>query len=104
ALTVGMPNDAAGDYVFARITKNSNEPAGSALFGDGGLSVAFIGASQRYMRAIWSDADVQAELEMRLIADAVRLRWRLTNLADESQTLGLMFCCYPGMRTGLGQT
>ncbi len=104
ALTVGMPNDAAGDYVFARILKNSNEPDGSALFGDQGLSVAFVGASQRYLRAIWSDADVEVEYEMRLIADAVRMRWRLRNLQAENQALGLLFCCYAGMRTGQGQT
>lgn len=104
ALTVGMPADPVGDYVFARILKDSNEPDGSALFGDQGLSVAFVGASNRYLRAIWSDADVQVEYEMRLIADAVRMRWRMTNLAAENQALGLLFCCYAGMRTGQGQT
>lgn len=102
ALTFGAPTDPVGDYVFARILKGDNDGAGSALFGDGGLRVTYIGASRRYIIASWADADVDVECQVRLLGDAARIRWRMTNLAAEGQSYGLLFSCYPGMRTGNG--
>lgn len=99
AVTFGAPLDPVGDHTYAKITKNGNTDGDSVLFGDGGLNTAFVGASQRYMVGIWQDGDVQAELEIRSLGDAARLRWRLTNLQAEPQDLGLFFASHVGMRT-----
>ncbi|MBX3095536.1 MAG: hypothetical protein KF812_01615 [Fimbriimonadaceae bacterium] len=97
ALTVGAPFDPVGDYVFGRILKTDDDGGDSALFGDGGLRVTFVGASRRYIIASWNDADVDVELEVRGLGDAARLRWRMTNLQEDAAPLGLLFACYPGM-------
>ncbi len=95
ALTTGAPMDPVGDFCYARILKGDNNT--SVLYGDGGMQGFWTGLSKRYMIGVWSDADVSAELEVRVIADAVRLRWRLTNLKATPQPLGLMWGAYVGM-------
>ncbi len=100
ALTTGMPRDPAGDYCYALIIKGpAAGPLTTALFGSGGLSGQFVGLSQRYMITNWADADVQVQLESRVIGDAVRLKWTMNNLNEDSQQLGLKFGAYMGMRT-----
>jgi hypothetical protein len=99
AYTYGAPFDPVGDYGFFRILKTDNTTANSVLFGDGGLTGFFKAASGRTMVGTWADGDVNAELTIRLIGDASRLQWRLTNLTDESLPLGLMFAAYTGMHT-----
>jgi hypothetical protein len=97
--TYGAPIDPVGDFGFARITKNlAGTTAGSALFGDGGLRSFFIGASRRYIEGEWADADVVANLRMRVLGDAVRMRWRLTNVRTEAGPVGLMIAAYVGMQ------
>lgn len=103
ALTTGAPANPIGDLSFAKILKDDNTGANSEVYGDGGLSVAFVGASNRYIQSGWSDADVQVVLIMRSIGDAVRFQWTLTNLQDEPQPLGLAFAAWTGMRTSFGQ-
>lgn len=102
ALTVGAPTDPVGDFTFARILKGA--AGDSVLFGDGGLTGSFQGASNRYFTATWADGDVNAELLLRVVGDAIVLRWRLTNLLAESQPLGLLFGCYPGMFASEGRS
>lgn len=104
AWTYGAPIDAAGDYCFARITKDTNATGTSALFGEGGINTFFRGASNRYIVSIWSDADVEANLQARVIGDAVRLRWRLRNLGTEDRPFGLLFGAYTGLHASGGQT
>lgn len=102
--TFGAPFEAMGDYGFVRILKGDNTTGSSVLFGDGGLNTLFRGLSNRYVVAIWQDGDVNANLQVRVIGDAVRLRWRLTNLTADSQNLGLLFAQYTGLMTSFGQT
>ncbi len=102
ALTTGAPRNPIGDLCFAKILKDDNTGGNSEVYGDGGLSVAFVGASNRYIQSGWSDGDVQVVLIMRSIGDAVRFQWTLTNLLDEPQPLGLAFAAWTGMRTSNG--
>lgn len=100
ALTTGMPRDPAGDFCYAQIIRGpAAGPLTTVLFGSGGLGGQFVGLSQRYMITNWSDADTSVELESRVIGDAVRLRWRMTNLGADSAQLGLKFGAYVGMRS-----
>lgn len=102
AYTVGWPVDAAGDYTFARISVGDGDPANSELFGDGGVGAAFIGLSNRYAIVNWSGTGYSVELEVRSLADAMRMRWRFTNTGADSQTLGLFWASYMGMRSVFG--
>lgn len=105
AMTVGAPLDAVGDYMFARILIDSNDPAqGSALFGDGGIRVFFIGASNRYGQVTWSNADVDVRCTVRVLGDAARFQWDITNLSADPAALGLAFGVYPGMFLSGGAT
>lgn len=104
AYTYGAPSEPVGDYGFVRILKGDNTTANSVLFGDGGLGTVFRGASNRYVIANWSDADVAVVLRLSVIGDAVRMRWRMTNLTEEALDLGLLFAQYTGMMTSGGQT
>jgi hypothetical protein len=103
ALTTGAPTDPVGDFCYGLVYKDDNTGANTALYGDGGLTVAFIGASNRYIQSLWSDADVSVSLRMRSVGDAVRMSWDITNLKTEEQQLGLGFGAFVGMRTSNGQ-
>lgn len=98
AITTGAPFDPAGDFCYGRIIKGA-DATDSALFGDAGLRGFFVGASRRYIVALWNDADVDVQLTMRIIGDACRMEWVLTNLQATNQRLGLRFGAYVGMRT-----
>ncbi len=97
AFSTGMPRD-PGDFGYVKILKNGDTNAQSVLFGSGGFYKSFVGASFRYAEVGWADADVDATLEMRIVGDAVRLRWTLLNLQDEAQRLGILFALYTGTR------
>ncbi|MCW5939791.1 MAG: hypothetical protein KF884_00295 [Fimbriimonadaceae bacterium] len=99
ALTMGAPRDAVGDFTYGKILKNGNLNSNSVLYGSGGLSGAFVGASNRYMVTFWGDSDVFVEREIKILGDAARIRWRIRNVTADVQNLGLLFACYPGMRT-----
>lgn len=100
ALTWGAPLHPVGDFAYARIIVGTNEPVAdeSVLFGDGGLRGNWVGASQRYMVAVWGDDAVDVEVQTRVIGDAARIRWRITNLAEEATPLGLYWAAYAAMR------
>lgn len=104
ALTTGAPTDPVGDFTYGKILKDGETNAASVLYGGTGLRVAYVGASKRYAITAWNDADVDVELETKVLGDAVRLRWRMRNLKAENQNLGLLFACMPGcLRKGLIQ-
>lgn len=93
ALTTGAPGDPVGDFCFARFLVNGD----SFLFGDGGLSGVFSGASRRYIVAIWRNATIDVNLTIRLLGDAARLEWRVTNLSGNPIDVALAFAAYVGM-------
>ncbi len=102
AFTVGFPEDAAGDYAFARIQTQlaAEDAAESEVFGEGGLAGSFVLSSNRVIVALWNQAGrVAVRLQSRVIGDAVRLQWDLTNLAEEPNTMGVLFGAYTGMMT-----
>lgn len=101
ALSMGWPLDPVGDYTFARVSIGDDSPATSLLFGDQGLSLFFVGASKRYFVAGWRNtgSNVDVQVQGKTLADAVRMRWRLTNLATTSQNLGLYWACFTAMRS-----
>lgn len=96
ALTTGAPRDPVGDFCYTKILKDGNTNAASVLYGEGGLRVAYVGASKRYAVTAWNDADVDVECLTKVVGDAVRLRWRMRNLKADPQTLGMLFGCYTG--------
>lgn len=104
ALTTGFDpfgSDPIGSYCYAMIDKgiNADGSANRNFFGNGGLRGFFRGASNRYFVGIWGDNDVDVELTVRVIGDAGRFEWKMTNRANEPRTLGLRFGAYVGMRT-----
>ncbi len=105
AFTVGFPDDAAGDYAFARIqTKLTTEDVPQdELFGQGGLAGSFVLSSNRVIIALWNQTGrVGVRLKARVIGDAVRLQWDLTNLAADPNEMGVLFGAYTGMMTSGG--
>ncbi len=99
AFTTGAPTDPVGDFCYAKVLKDGDQDANSVLYGTGGLRTAYVGASKRYAITAWSDADVDVELQTKVIGDAVRLRWRMRNLKADPQTLGLLWGAWTGQRT-----
>lgn len=105
ALSMGAPTDPVGDFCFAIIAMDTNEPADGELFGEDGLRLAFKGASKRYMVGAWtnSDNDVDVVLTVRNIGDAAVLWWDIQNIGTEPRPLGLHFGIWGGQRTSFGQ-
>ena len=102
AYSMGAPFDPVGDFCYARILLDDNDPGNSALFGDGGIG-SFVGASKRYMRGFWSGDDVQVILTIRSVGDAATLVWEITNLLEEPRPIGLMFGIWPALHTSFGE-
>ncbi len=100
ALTMGWDNDAAGDFTYAFIVGEDGDPANGELFGEAGIGT-FVGASKRYVRVNTVPANfenLQVELELKILADTARMRWRFFNTsADVSSSYGLVFVCAPWM-------
>ncbi|MBS1713178.1 MAG: hypothetical protein JST30_02450 [Armatimonadetes bacterium] len=97
ALTTGAPTDPVGDFTYAKILKDGDDNGASVLYGDQGLRVAYVGASKRYAITAWGDADVDVECQIKVLGDAVRLRWRMRNLKADPQRLGILWASYTGM-------
>ncbi|MEQ1933249.1 MAG: hypothetical protein ABL962_05150, partial [Fimbriimonadaceae bacterium] len=61
-------------------------------FGANALGTTFVGFSNRYMRTETTNTDVFARVQVESVADAIRLRWTLTNTdADNAHDIGLYF-------------
>jgi hypothetical protein len=103
ALSMGAPTDPVGDFCYAIIAKDTNEPGDGDLFGDGGLRLAFEGASKRYMVGAWTDGEVDVTLTVRNVGDAAILWWDIVNLGTEVRPLGLLFGLWGGQHTSFGQ-
>lgn len=99
AYTMGAIFDPVGDYCYAMILIGGNAVANANLYGDGGLRVSFVGASNRYFVTAWNNGEVDVELQVRAIGDAARLRWRILNLSEETTDLGMLFAGYAALRS-----
>ncbi|MCB0825198.1 MAG: hypothetical protein KDC26_03335 [Armatimonadetes bacterium] len=97
ALTTGWPIDPVGDFCFALITQDGDDPANGELFGDNGLITAYVGFSNRYQVAIWAGTGSQVEVRAKVLGDAVRLGWTLNNTDTVDHTMGLIWVMYHGM-------
>ncbi len=105
ALTMGMPVDPAGDHCFAEIITQNADFSGvtKAVWGTGGFGF-FIGASQRYWNASWRDTNSEVNLEVRLIGDSARFKWRLRNISGTVKRIGMKFAAAPHMITFNGSS
>lgn len=100
ALTVGAPRDPVGDYCFAKIIRYADAATSAdskqVLFAPTGY---FVGASNRYFVATFSDGGASVQLTTRVIGDAIRMQWHMTNTTTGVLYLGLRFGAYVGMRS-----
>ncbi|MEZ5162851.1 MAG: hypothetical protein R2688_03675 [Fimbriimonadaceae bacterium] len=75
--------------LLALVTQDGDTPANGELFGSNGLSTAYVGFSNRYQVAIWNGTGRQAQVVAKVLGDAVRLEWTLTNTDTVDHTMGL---------------
>jgi len=94
----GGLNDSNLPLVFgARSTPSwtyaaTSEDGTRTRFGANALGTTFVGFSNRYQRTESTNGNVFARLQAEVVADAVRLRWTLTNLdAANAHSIGLFF-------------
>lgn len=101
AFTMGWPGEPVGDYTFARVITAVDPQTGrftSELFGEGGLAATFVGASDRYFIASWNGTNISARLEVKVLGDAARMQWDITNPSfTESRLGGLFWAVMPAM-------
>lgn len=97
-LTVGAPRDPVGSWTFMEVVKDpgAGQAKTKSILGSGGFSY-FEGSSRRYAIMGWSDGEVRVELELRLIGDAVRLRYRMFNTTASPLGIGLKWGATYGM-------
>lgn len=103
ALSMGAPFDPVGDFCYVLIMKDDNEPGSGVLYGDGGLRMAFQGASKRYFKTAWSDGEVDVILTVRNVGDAAILDWAIQNLGAETRPLGMTFAMWGAQHTSFGR-
>lgn len=96
ALTMGWPGEPVGDYTYAMIT--TPDGAAPELFCTNGVQTTFVGASNRYAVIIAQQTAGQVQLEMRVLADAARLRWRFIDTGGVGG-FGLIWVMSPWMRS-----
>lgn len=99
ALSGGWDIYPAREFTFFRLTNETNLPADSVLFGEGGYSYFYTGASRRYF-VLGQDVTVgtgtfTAECRVRVVGDAAQFRWHFTNTGTESASVGILFGCSP---------
>lgn len=101
AYTMGYITEPAGDFTYGSIVVSVGDTTTIAPIGRSGYRVYYQGASKRYGVAIWSSAvggvNVDVEVQYRLIADAIRMRWRCYNLSTAPADIGLMWGMTPAM-------
>ncbi len=98
----------AGTWGYATLTTDSpnldgNPAASRTLFGSTAFSVAFEGASDRYVACTETLGMTQIDLRIDILGDTARLNWTFTNNDTKaSHTLGLWFGCSTAMENGQG--
>lgn len=67
-------------------------------YGSGGMGTAFVGFSNRYMIGEATQGGVVTRLQVEVVADAIRFRWRITNSdAQNPHNVGIWFGASPAM-------
>ncbi|MBS1709301.1 MAG: hypothetical protein JSS65_11365, partial [Armatimonadetes bacterium] len=98
--TMGFLGEPAGDFTYASLVVGSGANNFTPI-GLSGYRVSFTGASKRYGVVIWDSTvngvSVEVELQYRLLADAIRMRWRVFNLTTAPADIGLMWGMTPAM-------
>lgn len=85
-LTFGAPFDPI--WCYAATTEDTTR----TMFGANGLGTFFVGFSNRYMYADSVNGNLFVRCQVECVADAVRLRWRITNQdPDNPHNVGLHF-------------
>ncbi len=84
-LTMGMPFHVVGAMGYATIVRDGAQ----TRFGNGGFTLFFVGASDRYMIAEVVDGGLRVNLRADSVGDAMRLQWTMTNLGTASVNAGL---------------
>lgn len=90
-MTVGAPFTPA--WTYANTTFNGAK----TYFPAADYADFFFGESNRYLIASSDQGQVFARLQIELVADAVRLRWTLTNNSDAAANIGLQWGSALGM-------
>ncbi len=96
ALTMGWFGEPVGDYTYALIT--TPDGAAPELFCTDGVQTTFVGASNRYAVIISAQAAGEVQLEMRVLADAVRMKWKFVDTTAVGG-FGLIWVMSPWMRS-----
>ncbi|MFM9874167.1 MAG: hypothetical protein ACKVQS_11965, partial [Fimbriimonadaceae bacterium] len=97
AFSMGWFGEPVGDYTYALIT--TPDGAAPELFCTNGVQTTFRGASNRYAVIIAQQTAGEVQLEMRVLADAVRMRWRFVD-TNGTGGFGLIWVMSPWMRIG----
>jgi hypothetical protein len=97
AYSMGWFGEPVGDFTYAMITGPGG--ADPELFCKDGVQTTYTGASNRYAVIIAQQDLGEVQLEMRVLADAVRMKW---NFIDTNAVggFGLTFVLSPWMRIG----
>lgn len=92
SLTFGMPEEPAGTWSYACLTvvDPTDGSRTNTTYGANGLSLAFVGASNRYIKSESVNDGVRITCQMDIFADATRLQWSLLNQGDP-RPIGLWF-------------
>ncbi|ARU39880.1 hypothetical protein CCB80_01505 [Armatimonadetes bacterium Uphvl-Ar1] len=91
-------SEPAGDYNYALITGPDGDIGTAELFGEGGVGF-FSQASDRKALITSAVTNGQVQVEVRVAADAVRMRWRFVDTGGVGG-FGLVWVMAPWMRIG----
>lgn len=96
AASFGFPFDTPREYSYATVDVDDT----STIFGENPIGIFYTGLSKRYMVSGQTIENVDVQLEAKLIGDACRFRWRITNIGTETVSAGLRFGLTPAMVAG----
>ncbi|MBX3110955.1 MAG: hypothetical protein KF857_03015 [Fimbriimonadaceae bacterium] len=101
AYTMGYIGEPVGDFTYGSVVVSVGGTEAIAPVGRSGYRTSYQGASKRYGVVIWdgtvNGVAVEVEVEYRLIADAIRMRWRCHNQSTSAADIGLMWGMSPAM-------
>jgi len=97
ALTFGMPNEPGGSWSYATINVDGTR----GLFGASTLTLAFVGASDRYIYGESTANNIRTVCRIDVVGDAARVNWNLTNVdTNNAHTTSLWFGQWIAMFAG----
>ncbi len=97
--TFGMPVSPAGPWSYANIKSNTGigTPVVSDLYGATPYSLAFSGASDRYVYTESTQNGIKTQCRIDVVGDATRVQWTLTNLNAAATSMGLWYGAWCAM-------